>query len=191
MKNPFISRIGADLTIPDFTGMSAFHLAIEEGATRCIAEAMRFLPKEIHQLPDAQYRSPIVHAIQMNNVELCTLLIQEGSDINEPDEIAGRTPVHYAAELANGTIVELLIRSGGVLDISDANGLTPVHIASSVESQEALNAITKVVGNEILDLADARGVTPLMSACLYGNETTVKLLLKKKVGYTMLDHKYY
>lgn len=92
--------------------------------------------------------------------------------------------MHYAAEMANGTIVEMLIRSGGVLDISDANGLTPVHIASSVESQDALNVITKMVGNEILDLPGTNGLTPLMSACVYGNEATVKLLLKKKVSYS-------
>ncbi len=42
------------MTTPDFSGMSPFHLAIEEGASNCLAEALRFMPKEIHQYPDNQ-----------------------------------------------------------------------------------------------------------------------------------------
>ena len=106
--------------------------------------------------------------------------------MNTVDQTTGRTALHFAAEAAYGPMIELLLRSGGLLDILDANGLTPIHIASIVDSQDALNAIVKVVGSEVLNLQDMRGLTPLMHACIYGNEGNVKLLLKKKVGLQIL-----
>jgi len=101
--------------------------------------------------------------------------------VNCIDQTTGRTPLHFAAEAANSAMIEFLIRSGGILDTADASGLTPIHIASIVDSPDALNAIVKVVGSEVLNLSDVRGLTPLMHACLYGNEGNVRLLLKKKV----------
>ena len=105
--------------------------------------------------------------------------------MNSVDQATGRTPLHFAAEAANGPMIELLLRSGGLLDTPDASGLTPIHIASIVNRQDALNTIVKVVGSEVLNLPDVRGLTPLMHACIYGNEGNVKLLLKKKVGLQM------
>ena len=169
------------MTVPDFTGMSPFHLAIKENAANCIAESLRFVQRDILEYPDSQNRIPLVHAIQLNNIELSEILIEAGTNINHTDQVTGQTPLHFAAELSNGPIIELLIRGGGILDILDGGGLTPIHTACIAESPDGLNAIIKVVGNEVLNLPDARGLTPLMHACSYGNEATVKLLLKKKV----------
>jgi len=119
--------------------------------------------------------------VQANNLEICQILLQGGANVNCIDQTTGRTPLHFAAEAANSAMIEFLIRSGGILDTADASGLTPIHIASIVDSPDALNAIVKVVGSEVLNLSDVRGLTPLMHACLYGNEGNVRLLLKKKV----------
>ena len=51
---------GCDMTTPDFSGMSPFHLAIEEGASNGLAEALRFMQKEIHQYPDPQVWKSLV-----------------------------------------------------------------------------------------------------------------------------------
>lgn len=112
-----------------------------------------------------------------------TTLFQGGSDLSYSDPTTGKTPLHYAAEMRNAAIIELLLRSGAPLDVLDMNGLTPVHTAAIIEGQEALSAIAKVVGSDVLNLPDARGLTPLMHACTYGNETSVKFLLKRKVHY--------
>lgn len=173
------------MTCPDFSGTSPFHLAIEEDATKCLMTMLEFLPKEILEIPDAQFQVPIVHAVQTNNLDICQILIQRGANVNSVDQATGRTPLHFAAEAANGPMIELLLRSGGLLDTPDAGGLTPIHIASIVNRQDALNTIVKVVGSEVLNLPDVRGLTPLMHACIYGNEGNVKLLLKKKVGLLM------
>ena len=128
-------------------------------------------------------RVPLILAVQLSNVEAIQLLIQAEADVNVVDEVTGKTPLHFAVELGElgAGIVEFLIRSGGQLD---GSGLTPIHLASIVESKEPLVAITKVVGGgEVLDLPDGQGLTPLMYACSYGNEENVKFLIKKKVKY--------
>ena len=170
------------MTCPDFTGTSPFHLAIQESATKCLAESLRFLSKDILEKPDSQGQLPLIHAIQLGNLEACQLLVAAEADVNRPDDTTGRTALHFAVEQGNGQIIELLLRSGSLLDVVDDSGLTPVHKACIVETRESLNAIVRVVGGgKVLDLVDKQGMTPLMYACLYGNEETVKLLLKKKV----------
>ena len=172
------------MTCPDFSGNSPFHLAIQESATHCLYEALRFLPKQILEIPDGQSRLPLTMAVQLGNIDAIQLLVEAGADVNSVDEITGRTALHFAIELAGlgADVVELLIRSGGLLDVLDVNGLTPIHLAAMVESKEPLAAITKVVGGgEVLDLPDSQGLTPLMYACIYGNEENVKFLVKKKV----------
>ena len=177
------------MTCSDFHGSTPFHLAIQESASKCLYEALRFLPKQILEIPDSQSRLPLTLAVQLGNTDAIQLLIQAGADVNIVEEVTGRTPLHFAVELGElgAGIVEFLIRSGGLLDILDGSGLTPIHLASIVESKEPLVAITKVVGGgEVLDLPDGQGLTPLMYACSYGNEENVKFLIKKKVSGSII-----
>ena len=94
----------------------------------------------------------------------------------------GQFPLHIAAQNGNVAIVELLLQNEAVLDLSDANGMTPIHLASIMGAREALGVMVKLAGAAVLSLPDASGVTPLMYACAYGNETLTKYLLKKKVS---------
>ena len=161
------------MTCPDFHGSTPFHLAIQESATKCLYQALNYLPKQILEIPDSHSRVPLILAVQLSNAEAIQLLIEAEADVNVVDEVTGRTPLHFAVELGElgAEIVEFLIRSGGQLDVLDGSGLTPIHLASIVESKEPLVAITKVVGGgEVLNLPDGQGLTPLMYACSYGNE---------------------
>ena len=118
---------------------------------------------------------------QCNSVECCQMLIQAGTNLNSQDPTNGRTPLHYSCQQANPAIIELLLRSGALLDTMDTAGLMPLHYAAIIESKESLASICKVLGNSVLDLPDANGMTTLMHACSYGNEENAKFLLKKKV----------
>ena len=78
--------------------------------------------------------------------------------------------------------MELLLGNGAVIDSSDENGMTPIHLASIVGAQSVLEVMANFVKGPILSLPDTSGVTPLMYACVYGNETLIKYMLKKKVN---------
>ena len=85
-------------------------------------------------------------------------------------------------------VVELLMRNGGLIDVLDGDGLTPIHLASVAGSKEPLTAITKLLGGgQVLDLPDSQGLTPLMYACIHGNEENVKFLVKKKVMHAAVS----
>ena len=104
------------------------------------------------------------------------------SSYPQVDPESGRGPLHFATELNNRDLVDFFISCGGHLDVADVRGLTPLHIASIIEGAESLEAIVRRVGGEdVLDIRDGQELTPLMHACLYGNITSVRLLLKKKV----------
>ena len=87
-----------------------------------------------------------------------------------------------AAQRGDAYMVQLLLQNNAVIDSSEMNGMTPIHLASILGAQEVLDVMVKMVGVAILSLPDASGVTPLMYACVYGNETLVKYILKKKVS---------
>lgn len=173
---------GSDMTELDYTGNSPFHVAIEEEAVNCVAEILRFMPKEIMEYTDAQKRTAIVHAAQKGNANICQLLIQAGANLDTASPDSGRTPLHIAAEINSGIIVELLLRGGAQVGVLDLGGLTPVHIASIVEGTDALNTFANAARDDILNLVDAGGMTPLMQSCAYGNESNVKILLRKRVS---------
>ena len=46
---------------------------------------------------------------------------------------SGWTPLHMAAEMADVELVEVLIQAGAPLDVRDAHGQTPLHIAVDSE----------------------------------------------------------
>lgn len=171
------------MTCPDYSGTSPFHLAIQELATTCLQVSLQLLPREILALPHPQFLLPLLHAVQSGNKGVCQILVGAGADVNQIDEVSGQTPLHFATELNNKALVDFLIECGGVLDVFDRRGLTPLHVASIVEGVDALDAIIKRVGGgDVLDIRDSRGLTPLMHACLYGNVDSVRLLLRKKVS---------
>ena len=72
MSNNLLSFYsGSDMTCPDFSGTSPFHLAIQEEALKCLSQCLRFLPKEILEIPDSQFRLPLHHAVQVGSIEAC------------------------------------------------------------------------------------------------------------------------
>ena len=84
-----LTLAGSDMTCPDFHGTSPFHLAIHESATQCLYKVLRFLPKQILEIPDSQSRLPLTLAVQLGNTDAIQLLVQAGADVNSMDETTG------------------------------------------------------------------------------------------------------
>jgi ankyrin repeat protein len=173
----------ANMTTPDFTGTSPFHLAISERAHLCLKQAIRNQPREILEYPDTNGNSPLERAIQMGNIEACKILVEAGASVNATDQITGQSPLHIAARNASVAIIELLLLHDAVLDLNDVEGMTPIHLASVAGSRESLAVMVKLAGDAVLSLPNAiSGMTPLMYACLYGHDTLTKYFVKKKVN---------
>ena len=78
---------GADLTLPDFSGVSPFLLAVQENATQCVAVAMNYCPKEMLESVDEEGRSPLLYAIHSGSVEVCRQLLELGASAETPDQV--------------------------------------------------------------------------------------------------------
>ena len=78
---------GADLTLPDFSGVSPFLLAVQENATQCVAVAMNYCPKEMLESVDQEGRSPLLYAIHSGSVEMCRQLLELGASAETPDQV--------------------------------------------------------------------------------------------------------
>jgi len=85
-----------------------------QGKTRC---ARVLLDAGAHiDIQDARGRTPISHAADEGNVDVCMLLMQRGANINLPDA-CGRTPLHWAASTGQEAIVKILKEGGADLRV--------------------------------------------------------------------------
>ena len=80
---------GADLNVPDFSGVSPFLLAVQENAIQCVAVAMNYCPKEMLEAVDQEGRSPLLYAIHSGSVEMCRQLLELGASAGAPDQVRG------------------------------------------------------------------------------------------------------
>ena len=83
----FLLYTGADVSLPDYSGISPFLLAIQETSVKCVSTMMRYSPKEMLNYPDHEGRSPLLYAIYGGSVQMCSLLVELGASINLPDQV--------------------------------------------------------------------------------------------------------
>lgn len=135
-------------------------------------------------------------AVQVGDVARAENALRLGGYLDQRDDHQ-RTPLSTSAALgASPEIVRLLVARGAQLDIADAAGKTPLHLA--IESQGAsAELISKILvdAGHSLNSTDRDGNTPLHSAAVHKRAGVVNLLLqagadrgkKNKAGKTPLQ----
>jgi len=92
--------------------------------------AMRHLLAHGAQLETLGDNLDLAGACYHGHWRLAEFLIENGADVNHQDAETGETPLHRAAAFANEEDIEELLAAGGRLDITDAQGDTPLSWAS-------------------------------------------------------------
>lgn len=77
-------------------------------------------------------------------------------------QITGRTPLHWASLYGRKEVVELFCQKGCDATVLDAEGRSPVHLAASTETTDALQALNKAFGNSILEMVSVVFLLRLM-----------------------------
>ncbi len=77
------------------------------------------------------------HATNKGNLDLVTLMIDSGIDI-ESKASEGRTPLHIAAFQCDAEIIMYLLEHGANQDILDADGKTPLELAKQFNRSKAI-----------------------------------------------------
>lgn len=79
-------------------------------------------------------------AVESGNVELAEELIDNGEDVNQPNE-DGSTPLFFGALSGNRQVCELLLTHGANPNIQNLDGATALHAACASGNMEVVNLL--------------------------------------------------
>ncbi|KAL8912612.1 MAG: hypothetical protein Q9171_002414 [Xanthocarpia ochracea] len=181
-------------TAPDMPGKKSSRLA---WATEAIAGSRS--SKILREASDGEGSRPLHVAAKLGLVDMVSLLLDLGSDIEAKDNW-GRSPLLDAAMLNRLEVVELLLNRGSDISAEDVEGMTALHWAAKSNHLGVLRALLSN-GNVrygkqgwFHDWYNKNGDLPIHSASRNGNVEPMKLLscsrpmseLRTKNGETLL-----
>ena len=106
--------------------------------SRCELESITSLTQEYHDIGE---KTPLHYAIEKNNYEITSLLLDNGANTTLGDK-RGLNALHYAARFGLKEMVKLLLTHGADINLRDGNGFNPAHWAKMNE----FNQIVDIIG---------------------------------------------
>lgn len=104
----------ANLYVKNLKGEGLLHTAIVEKKIDCVELLLKKQPS-LAFIKDDQKRSPLHIAVLAGDAKIVSLLIQQGLNLNASD-FRGKTPLQYATENNQKTIINLLLDAGAKLE---------------------------------------------------------------------------
>jgi ankyrin repeat protein len=119
---------------------------------------------------------PLVDAASENDVAAVRNLLREGADVSEAHG-DGMTALHWAAEIGNAEIADMLIFAGSNLEAGTRIGhYTPLHIASRRGHADVVAALVDA-GADVTATTTNSGATPLHLAAASGSAAATAALV--------------
>ncbi len=140
-------------------------------------------------LIEGQYwkMTPLIRASVLGNIEIMTMLLEAGADVNGKDEV-GDTPLMAAAEFGHINGAKLLIESGANIDSTKPDQTTALMIA--VRNGDAKMTNLLVEAGADLNIGFGTGYTALSMAAWDGYTSIAEILIENgaKVDSTALRY---
>ena len=173
---------GADPNIKDeTTGKTPLMMAIEKRNVELAKELLRY--KKVSN-PEESYI--LLIAMENDNKELITDLLNNGADPNIKDETTGKTPLMMAIEKRNVELAkELLRHKADTSNIKDNNGRTAIDIAKGTEHKEIIRLLRpfSTAVNELRQDMRSNGVSRTKDNNKYLNVVANSDLSRQVRGY--------
>ena len=134
---------GADLNATDPFGSTPLHHAI---IVKNIVAVKELLSRGVLLNERCDSLTPLHFALTMQEVEIATLLIEAGCDLNAKEQM-GYTPLHYALRECLDDTVQLLIKKGADLTIRDVQDKNALEFAD--ESRPAMAELIRDTVQEL------------------------------------------
>lgn len=156
------------------------------------------------------YHTPLHLAAQFGQPEVVSALIAAGADVNArnkyqpvkeqlatvPDSWKAMlakysqrdvTPLHFATENGDSSIIDTLINNGANVEARDSSGYTPMHWAAIDGHSSSINAL--ILGGGDVNARDGFRGTPLHWAAGRGNLSAVYALIRNGADINAKDSK--
>jgi ankyrin repeat protein len=131
---------------------------------------------------------PLYHAVMNNNMNIVTILVNEGVDMNIPDE-DGWTPIHYARKRGFLNIVNYLLEHGDIDHVRGIrDGWTPLHQACYDGDIDNVKTLSIIVDDINITF---NGKTPLYYAIKYNHIEIANLLLSNNADIEIANNYNY
>lgn len=117
----------------------------------------------------------LIEAAKQGEIDGLRALLSEGLDVNAR-AADGSTALHWAVYNENQVAIDLLLRANAAVDVANQLGVTPLWVASSIDSATIVGKLLKAGANP--NVAPMTGGTPLMLVSQRGDVASVELLLK-------------
>ncbi|XP_011501853.1 PREDICTED: rabankyrin-5 [Ceratosolen solmsi marchali] len=139
--------------------------------------------------PDGCQQTLLHKAIDENREDIAKFLVRSGCDLNSPrrfgpngtggDEARDEcTPLHLCCQWGLEQVVQTLIEHGANINVRDAEGKTPVHIA--IQNQHAqIISLLLCHPNINLSLRDKKGQSPFATALVMRNNKAAQAILDR------------
>ncbi|NXG27366.1 IKBE inhibitor, partial [Dromaius novaehollandiae] len=151
---------GVNPGLQDRNGNTPLHLACEQQRVQCAQQLLQgtVLPDDTAepsghqqdlQLQNWQGLACLHISTLKGNIQMMSLLLQSGANIDVQEGTSGKTPLHLAVECHNRRAVQFLLHKGAYVDAQMYNGCTPLHLAVG-RKDAAIAAILSHCGADTL-----------------------------------------
>jgi len=125
--------------------------------------------------------TPLTVAAEKGNLEIVTLLVENGgADVNLASSY-GVTPLIAAAAAGNADVAQFLVHKGADASAKDNTGRTPVLYAVAIDNPDLVAAVS--ANNEVaVNLPDKSGNTPLIYVAQKGFVKQTKTLVANRAN---------
>jgi ankyrin repeat protein len=149
------------------------HQAAQKGNVKKVEAYLQENPELLNVGDLQEGRTPLHWAALGGSVEVASLLISRGAQIQARDK-DGQTPLHV---VTTEEIARMLIKRGGDSTSKDNYGRMPLHYAAYYGRDRMIDFF--LASGALLNAADEEGNTPLLWALINGQKGSAVLLIEK------------
>lgn len=126
------------------------------------------------------WRSPLHNAVNLEMLDSADLLIKNGADINDQNNMFKRTPLQDAAVFGKEQSVKWLLEHGANLNLTGSDGQTALTLGASYKASAKTLKMLDVSG---ASLPDHKGIKKIIhGACRAGNLDALEFITSKGVS---------
>ncbi|XP_076253497.1 ankyrin repeat and SAM domain-containing protein flippy [Rhynchophorus ferrugineus] len=169
-----------------YTSVMHMTRALKLGKTSVIRKISCLKPSLLN-IENKERKTPLIQAIQNDDMQILQLLITLGANVNKPLLVTQRTPLMYAIYDGHLKAASLLIDKGADIFSKDINGLNIMHYAVDSDKLESVKFTFNAKIN--INEQDNKGWTPLYRAVILKcNPEIIQYLLENGADPTLKDN---